>query len=82
MTQVVLGLLAAGILILIGYFSSKKTAKEQAQVIDLTVKIKETQDKAAEAQKNADQKMQEYQDALKQLYPEFHTDDGDGKSSS
>lgn len=75
--NVVIGIIGALVLLLIGFFSSRKTAKEDAQVIDLTVKIGENKDKAAAAQKDADEKIKEYNEALKQLDPNFHNDDGD-----
>lgn len=82
MTNTILGLIAAAVLMAIGFFSSRRTAKQDAEVLDLTVKIKQNQTKAGEAQKNADQKTKEYLDALKAYDPNFHSDDDGGKPSA
>jgi hypothetical protein len=78
------GVLIIGIILafLIGLFSSRKTAREDAKILDLTSKIKDNQTKSAQAQAEANQAVKEYQDALKQYDPDFHNDDGDGKPSA
>jgi hypothetical protein len=78
------GILLLGIIIafVVGLFSSRKTAREDAKIIDLTGKIKDNQAKSAQAQALADKAVKEYQDALKQYDPDFHNDDGDGKPSA
>lgn len=68
---------------LVGIFSSRKTASQDAKILDLTGKIKDNQQKSAQAQKTADDAVKEYQDALKTYDPNFHSDDdGDGKPSA
>jgi len=73
-----------GILIafLFGLFASRKTSSTDAKIIDLTGKIKDNQTKADAAQKDADQKVKEYQNALKAYDPTFHDDDDGGKPAS
>lgn len=82
MTQTLI--LFAGIIIsfLIGLFTSRKTSSKDAKVIDLTGKINANKALADKAQKDADAKVKEYQDALKAYDPTFHDDDGDGKPSA
>ncbi len=80
--NVLIGIIGAIVLLLIGFFSSKKSAQEDAKVIDLTIKIGANKEKANAAQKDADEKIKEYNEALKQLDPDFHNDDGDPKKSS
>ncbi len=78
-------LLLFGIFIafLVGLFSSRKTAREDAKIIDLTGKIKDNKQKSVQAQADADKAVKEYQDALKQYDPNFHSDDdGGGKPSA
>ena len=78
-------LLILGIVIafIIGLFSSRKTAREDAKILDLTGKINDNKQKSAQAQADADKAVKEYQDALKQYDPNFHSDDdGDGKPSA
>lgn len=77
-------LLIGGLLIafLVGLFTSKKEARTDAKIIDLTGKIKTNQDAAAKAQADADAKVKEYQDALKTYDPDFHNNDDDGKPSA
>jgi len=68
-----------------GIFYNRRGNQQSAQVIDLSSKIKETEDQAATEQTTADQKVKEYQDALKQYDPDFYNDDGDsggGKPSA
>lgn len=77
---VVLGIVVA---FLIGLFSSRKTAREDAKIIDLTGRIKDNMQKSVETQAAADKAVKEYQDALKKYDPDFHSDDdGDGKPSA
>jgi hypothetical protein len=66
----------------VGLFSSRKTAREDAKIIDLTGKIKDNKQKSAQEQEIADKAVKEYQDALKAYDPSFHNDDGDGKPSA
>lgn len=78
-------LLILGILIafLVGLFSSRKTAREDAKILDLTGKINDNKQKSAQAQELADKAVKEYQDALKKYDPNFHSDDdGGGKPSA
>lgn len=83
MTGGIIGLIVAGILIIIGFFSSKKAQQQDAEILDLTVKIKENKNKASNAQKDADDKTKNYLDALKVYDPNFHSDDdGGGKPSA
>lgn len=63
---------------IVGFFSSRKTAKEHAKVIDLTVKINENKDAAAQAQKDADAKVSQYEKDLNQLDPNFNKPPTDG----
>jgi len=51
----------------VGFFLSSKTAKQDAKILDLTVKINENKDAAAAAQKDADAKVKAYQDSLAKL---------------
>ena len=79
------GILLLGIIIafIVGLFSSRKTAQQDAKIIDLTGKINDNKQKSVQAQKAADQAVKEYQDALKQYDPNFHSDDdGGGKPSA
>lgn len=77
---VVIGIFIA---FLIGLFSSRKTSREDAKVIDLTGKIRDNQKLSAQAQKTADDAVKEYQDELKKYDPNFHSDDdGSGKPSA
>jgi hypothetical protein len=69
---VVLGIIAA---FLFGLFSSKRISKDQAKVIDLQSKIEENQDKLVVQEKSADEKLKEYNEALKAYDPTFHDDD-------
>lgn len=72
-------LLVLGIVIafLVGLFSSRKTATEDAKILDLTGKIKDNKQKSAQAQELADKAVKEYQDALKAYDPSFSNDDDD-----
>jgi hypothetical protein len=80
--QTPLILFIVGIFLAIGLFS-RKTATNNTNILDLTAKIKQTQDAEALAKANADQKTQEYLNALKQYDPNFHSnDDGDGTPSA
>lgn len=67
---------------LIGLFSSRKTANEDAKILDLTGKIKDNKQKSAQAQADADKAVKEYQDALKQYDSTFHSDDDNGGKPS
>lgn len=85
MTQSLLLFGAIVLAFLIGIFSSKKTAREDAKVIDLTARIKDNIAKAQGAQKTADEQVRDYEDALKKYDSNFYTDgddDGDGKPSA
>lgn len=75
MVQSLILIVGLVIAFLVGLFSSRKTAKEDAQVIDLTGKIKANQAAAVKAQTDADAAVKEYQDALKAYDPDFHNDD-------
>jgi hypothetical protein len=70
------------IALLIGMLFSRKTNKEDATVLDLTNKIKDKQAADAQAKAAADKAVQEYQDALKQYDPSFHSDDDNGGKPS
>ena len=61
-----------------GLLFSKKTSGEASKVLDLTAKIQDNQKKSIITQADADKKVQEYQDALKKLDPNFHNDDDGG----
>lgn len=79
----ILFVLGIFIAFLIGLFSSRKTAREDAKILDLTGKIKDNKQKSAQAQADADKAVKEYQDALKVYDPNFHSDDdGGGKPSA
>lgn len=69
---------------IIGIFFSKKTNEQNAAVLDLSDKIRQKQAADAKAKVAADQAVKEYQDALKQYDPSFHSDDDDnsGKPST
>lgn len=82
MNQTVLGLivgLIGGIAILL---FSKKSSNTDAQILDLTQKIRDNQTKEIAAKADADAKTKEFQDALKKYDPDFHNDDGGGKPSA
>jgi hypothetical protein len=78
----ILLLIGLAVAFLVGLFSSRKTATEDAKILDLTGKIKDNQQKSAQAQANADKAVKEYQDALKQYDPNFNSDDDGGKPST
>ena len=82
MTQSLIFFLGIVLAFVIGLFSSRKTSKEAAQVLDLTSKINENKTKAAAVQAAADAKVKEYQDALKAYDPNFGNDDDGGKPSA
>jgi hypothetical protein len=77
-------LLILGIFVafLVGLFSSRKTAREDAKILDLTGKIKDNKQKSTQAQELADKSVKEYQDALKQYDPKFGSDDEGGPKGS
>jgi hypothetical protein len=81
MTKLIAGALVTLILFIIGWLNARK-ANEEAKVIDLIAKIGANKDKLADAQKDADAKVAEYQKSLKELDPDFYNDDGDGKPAS
>jgi hypothetical protein len=78
----ILLLIGLAVAFLVGLFSSRKTAKEDAKILDLTGKINDNKQKSAQAQADADKAVKEYQDALKQYDPNFHSDDDGGKPSA
>jgi len=67
---------------LVGLFFSKKSAQNDAKVIDLEAKIKQNTDKLITQEKSADEKTKEYLDALKKYDPDFHSDDDTGGHSA
>jgi hypothetical protein len=82
-TQTVAAIIGLAIAFLVGLFSSRAGKRDEMKVIDLTGKIKLNQDAADKQQADADAKVKEYQDALKEYDPNFHNDDdGGGKPSS
>lgn len=81
-TNVVLVVIAIVVAFLVGVFSSRKTAQEDAKIIDLTGKIKDNQIKSAQTQALADKAVKEYDDELKKYDPNFHSDDDDGGKPS
>lgn len=77
--------LLAGLIVafLVGLFTSRKTSETQAEVLDLTNKIADNKKKSVITQADADQKVKDYQDALKKYDPQFHNDDDpSGKPSA
>jgi hypothetical protein len=68
------GIVIIAIAFVIGLFYSKRSSKQNAQVLDLTAKIKAKQDEAAAQQKDADKKVSDYEDALKK----YNSSSGDG----
>jgi hypothetical protein len=82
-TNTILVIFGIVIAFLVGLFSSRKTAREDAKIIDLTGKINDNKQKSVQAQADADKAVKEYQNALKQYDPNFHSDDdGGGKPSA
>lgn len=67
-------LIAIIIAFIAGFFLSKRAARQDAEVIDIKAKIKEKQDEAKTKQDIADQKVKEYEEALKK----FNSDNNDG----
>lgn len=83
MENTILLILGLMIAFVVGLFSSRKTSQQDAKVLDLTSKINDNKQKAAQAQELADKAVKEYQDALKKYDPDFHSDDdGSGKPSA
>lgn len=67
---------------LVGLFFTRKGSQQDAEVADLTAKIKENTDKLKDQQKDADEKTRDYLDALKKYDPTgFHDDDDSGHST-
>lgn len=77
-----IGFIGLLIAFLVGFFINRKNSQTDAQIIDLTSKIKDNKAKAASKQADADQKTKEYLDALKKYDPNFHDDDNGGKPSA
>lgn len=82
MEQTVVILVGILVAFLVGLFSSKTQSREDAKIIDLTTKIKGNEKTAATDQADADTKVKEYTDALKQYDPDFHSDDDNGGKPS
>lgn len=70
-----LGIIGFIIAFIIGFFFNKKAERQDAKVLDLMAKIKENQDIADKKKAYADQKVKEYEEALKKYDPGFHSDD-------
>lgn len=78
----IIGAIIAVVLLAIAFFTGRRTSQKDEEILDLTVKIKQNQDKAAVAQKDADAKTKEYLDSLKAYDPDFHSDDDSGPKGS
>jgi len=64
MSSAILFAVVALVFGIVGFLTASKTAKQDAKIIDLTVKINENKDAAAKAQKDADAKVAAYQKSL------------------
>ncbi len=76
----VIGIIAG---FLISLFKSRSTsAKADAEEINLANVVKINRTKLVLTEKEANDKVQEYQDALRKYDPNFHDDDGGDKPAS
>ena len=64
MSSAILFTVVALVFSIVEFLAASKTAKQDAKIIDLTVKINENKDAALKAQKVADDKVASYQKSL------------------